>query len=141
MEQEHPRTRQPELPFGGHQAEEGNKSPPPQAPNPYEEMLARRKERLEERAERARANADGEFARSQEAVRHIPFGQPILRGHHSERRHRRDIERSHAAMDRALEQTKRAEELEYKASRVGTGGISSDDPGSWSQARSRTPEA
>ena len=128
MEQEQPRTRQPELPFEPKRAEEGDEGPPLRSPNPYEEKLARRKERLEDRAERARAKADGEFARSQEAVRHIPLGQPILRGHHSERRHRRDLERSHAAMDRALEQSKRAEELEYRASRVGTGGISSDDP-------------
>lgn len=33
---------------------------------------------------------------------HIPFGQPILVGHHSERRHRRDIERMDNGMRRAV---------------------------------------
>ncbi|WP_132290495.1 DUF3560 domain-containing protein [Kribbella sp. VKM Ac-2568] len=31
---------------------------------------------------------------------HIPLGQPILVGHHSERRHRRDIERMDRLMQR-----------------------------------------
>jgi hypothetical protein len=39
----------------------------------------------------------------------IPFGQPILVGHHSERRHRNVIKRANAAWDRAVEDGKMAD--------------------------------
>ncbi|WP_299549118.1 DUF3560 domain-containing protein [uncultured Tateyamaria sp.] len=52
----------------------------------------------------------------------------ILVGHHSEGRHRRALERSHAAMERGVEASKRADELRSRAASVGNGGISSDDP-------------
>src|SRR4051794_4138295 len=60
-----------------------------------------RRERLERRAERLRGWADGRDAKadaayeaSRAATEHIPFGQPILIGHHSERGHRADLDRS-----------------------------------------------
>ena len=56
------------------------------------------------------------------------MGQPILVGHHSERRHRRDLDRIHRNLERAMEAEKTAKELAYRAAAVGTGGISSDDP-------------
>jgi hypothetical protein len=58
----------------------------------------------------------------------IPFGQPILVGHHSEgrdRRYRAKIERNNR---KAYELGKKAEYYAQKAASVGTGGISSDDP-------------
>ncbi|HAO14890.1 MAG TPA: hypothetical protein DDE71_04930, partial [Tenacibaculum sp.] len=45
-----------------------------------------------------------------ESATGIPFGQPILVGHHSEKRHRRTIEKAHRAMDKCLEESKKAEE-------------------------------
>ena len=126
---------QPLLPFEGDgEAESGgdckksNGDDQPRPPNPYEERLAARRERLEDAAARARERSDAAFEASRKAVEHIPFGQPILRGHHSERGHRRDLERSHRAMDRSVEEANRARELERRAARVGTGGISADDP-------------
>ena len=44
-----------------------------------------------------------------EAATGIPFGQPILVGHHSEGRHRRALARLDAHMSRACESTKMAE--------------------------------
>ena len=128
---------QPKLPFDdgadGPGAEHGTTDdslgdaeiPPP---NPYEQRLAARRDRLENAAARARTRSDEAYEASRKAVDHIPLGQPILRGHHSERGHRRDIERSHRAMDRSVDEAARARELERRASRVGTGGISADDP-------------
>jgi hypothetical protein len=59
----------------------------------------------------------------------IPFGQPVLVGHHSEGRHRRDIERIHAAMDRSVEESKKAEYYTDKASAaLNNTAISSDHP-------------
>ena len=64
-----------------------------------------RKERQEVRAERYREYADNAdkrataaFNASSAAVEHIPLGQPILVGHHSERAHRRALERSNSSM-------------------------------------------
>lgn len=96
--------------------------------NSYEEKLERRRQRLEARAEKARQEAERNHKLSHALVEHIPFGQPILVGHHSEKRHRRTLDRSWNALGRAVEATKKAEYLEGRADAVGSGGISSDDP-------------
>ena len=60
----------------------------------------------------------------------LPWGgEPIKVGHHSERRHRRDIERSHALMGRAIERSREAERLQSLADRDPENlPISADDP-------------
>ena len=67
-----------------------------------------RRERLEAKLEKRETWAEGRDAKATAAsakfhaiADNIPLGQPILIGHHSERRHRRDI----ARMDSALQQT------------------------------------
>ena len=45
----------------------------------------------------------------------IPFGQPILVGHHSESRHRRTIEKADNAMRKSVEESGKAEEYERRA--------------------------
>ena len=96
--------------------------------NEYEAKQERRRERLERAAERATRESDAQHRRSRELVAGIPFGQPILVGHHSEKRHRRAVDRSWDALGKAVEADKRAQELAARAAAVGTGGISSDDP-------------
>lgn len=98
--------------------------------NSYEAKQARRKQRLLDAAEKQDANADAAYKASDmsEDATGIPFGQPILVGHHSERRHRKAIEHAHRAMERCVSHSKRAEDLRTKAAAVGQGGISSDDP-------------
>jgi hypothetical protein len=66
-------------------------------------------ERAEERADRfddygaARAQDAEHAKRAVDAIaQHIPFGQPILVGHHSERHARRDAERIENGMRRAV---------------------------------------
>jgi hypothetical protein len=96
--------------------------------NPYEAKQEARRARLQRGAERARAQATvahGAAARIWDA---IPFGQPILVGHHSERRHRRDLSRADRAMRKSVEADKRSKELAARAASVGTAGVSSDDP-------------
>lgn len=68
------------------------------------------RERRERRAEQRREWADGREAKanvahqaSHNATAGIPFGQPILVGHHSERRHRNAIERSQRQASKAIE--------------------------------------
>lgn len=96
------------------------------------------RERRLARAERLRGYADGNAAKSDAAhqAEHaigdgIPLGQPILIGHHSQRRAERDIARmrslaskSFELADRAAEQRSRADEIERQAEHA----IYSDDP-------------
>jgi len=94
----------------------------------YEEKQAARKERLLERAEKAEQRAADADRQARARADHIPMGQPILVGHHSERRHRRDLERIQRGHEKAHEERTKAEELRRRAEAVGRGGISSDDP-------------
>lgn len=94
----------------------------------YEDRQEQRRRRLLERAEKARKEGQAAGDAASRIAGMIPFGQPILVGHHSERRHRRDLRRIDDGMRKSIERTKEAEELERRAAAVGTGGISSDDP-------------
>lgn len=96
--------------------------------NPYEAKQEARRERLERRAERLRAEGRSLYDRAHKMAEAIPFGQPILVGHHSEGRDRRYRARFCNMFDRSFAATKAAGELEARAASVGTGGISSDDP-------------
>ncbi len=96
--------------------------------NPIEERQAARRDRLAKAAADAMARADQSFGRARAIGSMIPFGQPILVGHHSERRARKDANRIDASMRRGVEEAERAEELRRRADAVGRGGISSDDP-------------
>lgn len=84
-----------------------------------------RKERQEARAERYRQiaeNADkratAAFNASSAAVENIPLGQPILVGHHSEKAHRRALERSNGAMMRSVHESEKAAYYRQKAEAV-----------------------
>ena len=76
--------------------------------NEYEERKQARIERLEAAADRAAARADSLFGHAHEQLRHHT-GEPIKVGHHSERRHRRDIERHDNTMRRAFEAQRAAQ--------------------------------
>src|SRR5215218_4006566 len=96
--------------------------------NSYEQKQERKRLRLQAAAERAASEATAHYARSRRYTEGIPMGQPILVGHHSERRHRNALTKSNNAMRKASELAARADELRGRAAAVGTGGISSDDP-------------
>lgn len=76
---------------------------------------AERPDRLEARAQKHDAKATAAYARSNRAVEHIPLGQPILVGHHSERMHRAALKRARAAMDESVRESKTAERLHSAA--------------------------
>lgn len=94
----------------------------------YEEKLKTRREKLLSRATKAAQASQSAYQASRRATAGIEMGQPILVGHHSERRHRRDLARSDNAMRKSCDEQKKAEHYAQKAAAVGTGGISSDDP-------------
>lgn len=96
--------------------------------NDYEARQARRRQRYEELAAKNRKEASQRFGTAREIGSHIPMGQPILVGHHSEKRHRADAARIDNNMRKGVEASDKASYYAGKAASVGTGGISSDDP-------------
>lgn len=77
-----------------------------------------RAERYREYAENAERRATAAFNASNDAVAGIPMGQPILVGHHSERVHRRALERSNGAMMRSVHESEKAAYYRQKAEAV-----------------------
>ena len=75
------------------------------------DWAAERAERLEDRAANATVKANGFAARAHAIADNIPFGQPILVGHHSERHARKDAERIRSGFDKAGEAYSKAEHL------------------------------
>jgi hypothetical protein len=98
-------------------------------PNPYEQKKAARIERQRGRAAKLRGEAEGAHASAKAIGDMIPMGQPILVGHHSQRRHERDIGKIDKAMRKSVELTREADTLERRADKAEKSStISSDDP-------------
>lgn len=74
-----------------------------------------RSERLDERADKAATRSQAARAASDRISDHIPFGQPILVGHHSEGRARRDAARIHASMRKSIDEANYAGDLARRA--------------------------
>ncbi|MBN1881023.1 MAG: DUF3560 domain-containing protein [Deltaproteobacteria bacterium] len=96
--------------------------------NWYEEKQDARRERYLDRADKADQEKENYWKRTDDIARFIPPGQPILIGHHSEKRHRRDLERMDNLTRKAIDAKEKADHYRRKADAVGLGGISSDDP-------------
>jgi len=80
-----------------------------------QERAKMKAERLQNAACNAESKSNSYYERSHSAVEHIPMGQPILVGHHSEARHRRDLEKSWSSMSKSVEMSKKAQEYESRA--------------------------
>lgn len=96
----------------------------------YREGRLRRAERLRDWSASNAAQSDARREGVDAIASVIPMGQPILVGHHSERRHRRDIAKIDAGMrasidlsDKASRQASAADEIERQAA----GAIYDDD--------------
>lgn len=97
--------------------------------NDYEEKRAAKIERMHNRAASLAAQSETSLNSARAIGSMIPFGQPILVGHHSEGRHRRDIARIDSKMRKGFEMAKEAEDLERRATNAETStAVSSDDP-------------
>lgn len=97
--------------------------------NDYEAKRQARIERLEQRAARHQAEAERLTGSAQRDASIIPLGQPILVGHHSERRDRNFRERINRRFERGWEEQKKAEELARRAEAAARNtAVSSDDP-------------
>lgn len=96
--------------------------------NSYEQKQEARRERILARADKMRAEGRAKYDSGFERLRAIPFGQPILVGHYSEKRDRNYRRKAVNSIDKGCEMLRAADEVERRANAVGTGGISSDDP-------------
>lgn len=96
--------------------------------NDYEAKQEARRQRYEQRAEDQAKTAAAKFSGPAGQTLVGMQGEPVKIGHHSERRHRRLIEKAHNEMRQGSEALAKAKHYERKAAAVGTGGISSDDP-------------
>jgi hypothetical protein len=79
------------------------------------ERLEAKLEKRREWAVKAEARADQRFKTAHSIVESIPLGQPILVGHHSEKRHRAAIDRMAANMTKGCEESDLAKHHESKA--------------------------
>jgi hypothetical protein len=94
----------------------------------YEQRIEAKRERLEARADRLRREGEGRIARADKMAEAIPFGQPILVGHYSEKGDRAYRGRIRGNFEKGFEALKAAKDVAARAAAIGTGGISSDDP-------------
>jgi hypothetical protein len=97
----------------------------------YRERRAARADRLREWSGKRATRSAQAFATVHRIADAIPFGQPILVGHHSERHARRDQDRIYRGMragvdhaDKAGEMARKADEIDRQADHA----IYSDDP-------------
>lgn len=105
--------------------------------NSYEERQQAKKDRLEERASKIRKEAESTIGQAREMASYIPFGQPILVGHHSEKRDRNYRARIENKYRKGFGLLEYAQELEKRAENFGSNGISSDDPEAISKLQSK----
>ena len=95
----------------------------------FEERKANRLEAYKNLAAKNEKISEQTFKSAQDIASCIPMGQPIMVGHHSEKRHRRDIQRIDNSMRKSVEASDKAKYYEARAETLLNGtAISSDDP-------------
>lgn len=95
----------------------------------YEKRKEAKIEYAENKATQLKQESENFFSKSFCESTGIPFGQPILVGHHSEQRHRNAIKRYENGMRKQIDNSNKAEYYEKKAERLKNDKvISSDDP-------------
>jgi hypothetical protein len=80
-----------------------------------QEHAKRRAERLIKASENAESKSAAYWQASNEGRDFLALGEPIKVGHHSEHRHRALIQRNHDRMSKAVDFSKKAEELANRA--------------------------
>ncbi len=104
----------------------------------YETRRQARVERLRARAEKVRSAGMVAHAKAEAIAERFWMGQPILVGHHSEKKARRDQQRMHDAMGKSVAAVRIAEALERRANSADANyAISSDDPNALQKLREK----
>lgn len=106
--------------------------------NTYEANQQAKLERYKELSEKRRRESGAARETSDRISSMIPMGQPILVGHHSEKRHRRDLDRIQRGMEKSFELEDKAKHYEKKVENIlNPTSISSDDPDAASKLREK----
>lgn len=106
----------------------------------YRERRERRAERRREWAEGRADKAQSAREDSERATAGIPFGQPILVGHHSEKRHRAALKRADRKAEKAMEHSRMATRHTEAAATIEAqldASIYDDDPDAIERLRER----
>lgn len=80
-----------------------------------QERAKAKAERYQNWSSNAESRSSKYWEASNEGREFLSLGEPIKIGHHSEKRHRALIERNHNRMNKAVEESKKAEILSYKS--------------------------
>lgn len=95
----------------------------------YAEKIESKRERYADRADKARRDSSAAHDQARSIGNMIPFGQPILVGHHSEKKHRGAIAKIDRSMRKSIDLSAKADHYENKAANYGnSGAIMSDNP-------------
>lgn len=84
----------------------------------YRERREAKAERLREWADKREAKSDAARADFDRTSSMIPMGQPVLVGHHSEKRHRRDLDRIDRKLGQTVEHGRKADEFRSRADNI-----------------------
>lgn len=107
----------------------------------YVERQEYKKELYQERAEQAGKRSQSHYERHRDIASVIPMGQPILIGHHSEKRHRKDLERIDNEMRKSIQESEKADYYRNKVDNIDNSKvISSDDPQAIEKLQARIEE-
>jgi Domain of unknown function (DUF3560) len=112
-------------------------------PRTYRERREARAERLRTWAASRERRADASAASVDALAATIPLGQPILVGHHSQRRAERDHERIERGTRRTIEHTDKARAFRQRAGNIDAAAaraVYSDDPDVAAKLRERLAE-
>jgi len=95
----------------------------------YQEKQDAKRERFEALATKNKQKGESLLNSADGIARMIPMGQPILVGHHSEKRHRRDLDRIRNRTSKGFEALEKSKHYERKIHNIDHNtSISSDDP-------------
>jgi hypothetical protein len=97
----------------------------------YRERRLAKADRLRDWADKRAEKSANAFESARAIADNIPLGQPILVGHHSEKRHRRDIARIDNGMRKGIEHENKARDMSSRADNIeaaADSAIYSDDP-------------
>lgn len=109
----------------------------------YRDRRLAKADRYREWADKREQKAEADAARSKAISDMIPFGQPILEGHHSEKRHRADLDRVERGHRSALEHRRKADEFRRRADEIerqAKRSIYSDDDSAFARLEARIVE-
>lgn len=104
----------------------------------YEERQEYKKERYQELAEQ---KSQLHYENHSKIANVIPMGQPILIGHHSEKRHRNDLKKIDNEMRKSIQESEKADYYRNKIDNIDNSkAISSDDPKAIEKLEARIEE-